>query len=119
MMTFTVTFTIFPGPIFTKTFGDINGTWSVILLNLAYNLGDLLGKFGAEINRIFNKKSLIYLVISRMIFIYPVTFMAMKADKGDPLTYNNWFPFVNTFLFAITDGFCISKFPFTKIPPSY
>lgn len=108
MFTFVVTFTIFPGPIFTKTFDSINGTWSVIIFNLVYNIGDTVGKYGAEIKGIFNHKSVIYLTIARIIFIYPVTFMAMKSDIGDDLTDNVVFPFVNNLLFAITNGFCIN-----------
>ena len=108
MGTFVVTFILFPGPSFTRTFDNINPTWAVIIFNICYNVGDFVGKYSAEINGAFNHKSLIYAFFSRFIFFFTITFMAMGSDKGDPLTDNDFFPYFNQLLFGTTNGFCIS-----------
>ena len=89
-------------------------TWSVIVFNLVFGVGDIVGKYSVEIDGIYNKTSLIFLVTCRIIFAFPITFMAAKSDLGDPLTNNVIFPFVNAFLFAITNGFIISNLFLTK-----
>ena len=113
--TFIITFTLFPGPAFSKKFPSdvINGTWAIILLNLSFNLGDTSGKFLAEIKGAFNPVSLYYIFFTRFFFFLTITFMANDADKGDALTDNMVFPFVNLFLCGFTNGFSISTFTIT------
>lgn len=108
MGTFVVTFILFPGPSFTKTFDSINGTWSVIIFNLCYNIGDTTGKYAADRKGIFNHLSLIYTFFARFIFLFTITFMAMGSDKGDTLSDNVVFPYINQLIFGFTNGFCIS-----------
>jgi len=115
MFSFVITFTLYPGPTFTKPFDSIGKTWEIILFNLFYNVGDTLGRYLAEIKGIFNPKSLAYLFFIRLFFIFPITFMAKNWDAEDVLTNNNYFPFFNIFLFAVTNGLCISTFDISKI----
>ncbi len=109
LLNFVITFTLYPGPTFTRTFSDIGDSWKVIIFNLFYNIGDTVGKYVAGIPKIFNSKSLIFTFFSRLYFFFPVTFMAMALDSNDSLTNNNYYPFLNIFLFAFTNGFVISK----------
>ena len=108
--TFIVTFILFPGPTFSRKFDSdvINGTWAIILLNLSFNLGDTTGKYTAELKNAFNPVSLYYMFFSRFFFFLTITFMATYADKGDVLTDNVVFPFINLFLCGFTNGFCLS-----------
>lgn len=117
-MDFVITFVLFPGPTFSKTFVRIDSTWAVIIFNLCYNVGDTIGKFSAELKGAFNRLSLFFMFFSRLFFFFPITFMATGADQGDPMTDNEVFPFVVQFLFAFTNGFCLSKLPLTQTPPS-
>ena len=80
MLTFTITFTLYPGPTISKTFDDVNVSWSVIIFLLVYSIGDTLGRFGSEIKDIFNVKSLNFVFVGRLIFFFTVTIMANKAD---------------------------------------
>lgn len=110
MFTFVITFTLYPGPTFVKPFDNIDNTWAVILFNVFYNIGDTVGKYVAELKGAFNPMSLAYVFFARLFFLFPVTFMAKNWDKDDPMTNNDFFPFFNILLFAITNGFCISTF---------
>lgn len=108
MFTFVITFTLFPGP----SFDGVSGSWSVIILLLFYNIGDTIGKYAAELHGAFNKYSLIFIFFARLIFFIPITAMTTEVGKGDGSMNNYFFPFFNQLLFAITNGFCISKFYF-------
>lgn len=108
MFTFVLTFTLFPGPSFSKKVKGMDTAWTVIIFLVAYNIGDTVGKYMAEFKNIFNKQSLIYTWAGRLIFFVTITVMATGADDGDALVDNYFFPFFNQFLFAFTNGFCIS-----------
>ena len=110
MFTFVITFILFPGPTFSRSITGLNGTWSVIIFNIMYNIGDTTGKYIAEINGVFNKKSLGFVFFARLFFFFTITFMAMGSDREDILTDNYYFPYINQLLFATTNGLCISKF---------
>ena len=45
MFDFVVTFILYPGPTFVKTFDSIDIVWSIIIFNMFYNLGDTVGKY--------------------------------------------------------------------------
>ena len=47
MLTFVITFTLYPGPTFIKNFPDLDDVWKVIIFNLMYNIGDTAGKYMA------------------------------------------------------------------------
>lgn len=81
MFTFVITFTLFPGPSFDKTFDDLEVSWSVLILVVSYNIGDTVGKYAAGINGAFNKYSLIFIFIARLVFFIPITVMATGKDK--------------------------------------
>jgi solute carrier family 29 (equilibrative nucleoside transporter), member 1/2/3 len=112
MFTFVITFTLFPGPTFVKPFRNIENTWAVIFFNIFYNIGDTVGKYIAELKGAFNPKSLAYVFFARLFFFFPVTFMAKGLDEDDPMTNNEFFPFFDVLIFAITNGFCISTSSF-------
>lgn len=108
MLTFVITFILFPGPTLSKTFSDLDVSWSVVLFLISYNIGDTIGKYSAEFNNIFNTKSLNFLFFGRLVFFFTITVMANGTDVEDPMINNYVFPFINQLLFAITNGFCIS-----------
>lgn len=108
MFTFVITFTLFPGPSFDKTFDGLDVSWSVAIMLLFYNIGDTVGKYSADFSWAFNKYSLIFIFFARLIFFLPITVMATGNDKDDASMNNYFFPFFNQLLFAITNGFCIS-----------
>jgi hypothetical protein len=108
MFTFVITFTLFPGPSFDKTFEGLEISWSVLIMVTSYNIGDTVGKYAAGIDGAFNKYSLFFIFFARLIFFIPITVMATGKDESDPLLNNYFFPFFNQFLFAVTNGFCIS-----------
>ena len=112
LFTFVITFTLFPGPTFVKPFSNIENTWAVIFFNIFYNIGDTVGKYIAELKGAFNPKSLAYVFFARLFFFFPVTFMAKGLDLDDPMTNNEFFPFFDVLIFAITNGFCISTCSF-------
>lgn len=80
MFTFVITFILFPGPTFSKTFDGLDISWSVIIFLISYNIGDTTGKYSAEFNGAFNKYSLIFIFFARLIFFFPITIMADGAD---------------------------------------
>jgi hypothetical protein len=80
MLNYVITFVLFPGPSFSKSVGSLDTTWCVIIYNLAYNLGDTMGKYVAGIEGFFNHKSLMYTFLLRLFFFLPITIMAVKAD---------------------------------------
>lgn len=100
---------MFPGPSFSKKVNGIDATWCVIIYNTAYNLGDTVGRYLSGLNNFFNHKSLIYTLIVRLFFFFPVTIMATGADLNDDLIDNYVFPFANLFLFAVTNGMVTSN----------
>lgn len=108
MLTFVITFILFPGPTLSKTFDNFNVSWSVIIFLISYNIGDTLGKTVAEFKNVFNTKSLNFVFAGRLVFFLTITIMANKTDVDDPLINNYVFPYLNQFLFAFTNGFCIS-----------
>jgi hypothetical protein len=109
MLNYVITFVLFPGPCFSKKVGTLDITWCVIIYNLAYNLGDTLGKYLAGIPGFFNHKTLMYSFFLRLFFFLPITAMAVGADDGDSLIDNYFFPFFNMFIFAVTNGIVTSK----------
>jgi hypothetical protein len=75
-----ITFTLFPGPTLSKTFASMPIPWSVVTFLMAYNIGDTVGKYAAEITGIFNKYSLIYAFFGRMVFYLPIIILANGSD---------------------------------------
>lgn len=78
-----VTFTLFPGPTLKKTIPFMDTSWSVVIFLLSYNIGDTVGKYMAEVEGIFNKKSLIYAFFGRLVFYLPIIVMANSSDSSD------------------------------------
>ena len=119
MINFIINLTLFPGPTFHRHINNLDTTWSIILFNIVYSLGDALGKTVADIQGVFNKQSLTYTFFARFFFFFTVAFLAVGADKGDILTDNYFFPYFNTLLFAFTSGLCLSKYLLIKMHPSF
>ena len=55
--------------------------WSVVIYIIFYNLGDVIGKFIGSFKDVFNKQSLIYIFLCRLLFYIPVTILAKGEDK--------------------------------------
>jgi uncharacterized membrane protein YbjE (DUF340 family) len=109
-VTYIITYMLFPGPSFNKTFDNMEVSWSVMLMLLYFNVGDSIGKIYAALDGVFNKYSLFYLFIARIIFVLPITVMANGLDHDSPLINNHYFPFINQFIFGFTNGICISNY---------
>lgn len=120
IVNYIITFMLFPGPTLSKTFPSIPIPWSNVIFLLAYNIGDTVGKFVAGLDSIFNKYSLIYSFFGRAVFYLPIIVMADGTDLDDELLNNLVFPFVNQFLFGVTNGFVTSKsYPIQIAASSY
>jgi hypothetical protein len=113
-----VTFMLFPGPTLSKTFPGMPVSWSVITFLLSYNIGDTVGKYLGSIDNIFNKYSLIFSLFARIIFFLPIIVLADGTAEEDSLLNNFIFPFMNQFLFGVTNGFVTSIHLIIKIAPS-
>lgn len=108
IVNYIITFTLFPGPTLSKTFPSMSNAWSNVIFLLAYNIGDTVGKYCGGIDGIFNKSSLIYAFLGRAVFYLPIIVMANGTDLNDELLNNLIFPFINQFLFGVTNGFVTS-----------
>ena len=103
-LVFAVTFIIFPSiTSIRKTFDWGNQAWPEVLLLTIFNLGDTIGKTMIKYRNIFNKQSIIYLTFGRSFFIASSILILYKC----PLLDNNYYPFINIFVMAITNGFCV------------
>ena len=113
-----ITFMLFPGPSLSKTFPGMSVSWSVVTFLMAYNMGDTVGKYLGSIDNIFNKYSLLFALFSRCIFFLPIIVLSNGSDAGDFLLDNYAFPFLNQFLFGVTNGFVTSTSLPTQTAPS-
>lgn len=109
ILNYVITFTLFPGPTLSKTFPSISNAWSNVVFLLVYNIGDTVGKYSGGIDGIFNKHSLIYSFFGRLVFYLPIIIMADGTDLNDELLNSLIFPFINQFLFGVTNGFVTSN----------
>ena len=103
-----MTFMLFPALSFEKKM-DMNITWSILIFNLMYNIGDTFGKTIADIRKLFNSYSVFYLFLARLFFYYTIPIMDTRLAQDDTLLNNNIFPFINQLLFGISNGFVISN----------
>lgn len=113
-----ITFMLFPGPSLSKTFPGMSMSWSVVTFLMAYNTGDTVGKYLGSIDNIFNKYSLLFALFSRCIFFLPIIVMSNGSDGDDILLNNYIFPFLNQFLFGVTNGFVTSTISSMQTAPS-
>lgn len=109
MLNFVITFLLYPNIAF-EVVTSLTSGWKILLINLMYNIGDFMGKAIGDFRWTFNSYSIKYLLVSRLIFFYTIIMLAKQFTNDDPLLHNDIFPFVNIFLFAVTNGFIISKF---------
>ncbi|MCB0370244.1 MAG: hypothetical protein KDD45_12685 [Bdellovibrionales bacterium] len=88
LLSLTLYFTLFPAPTFSRRFESLQPIWSTLIFAMSANVGDIVGKYFAEVKGSFNHNSLMYLFFIRLYFFFPVTFLAIGADQDDPLTNN-------------------------------
>lgn len=91
----------------TKT--SFGGVWTAIIMLISYNLGDFVGKIVGDFRGVFNSASIIYLFFARFYFFYTITLMDKQFTQEDRLLNNDFFPFLNQFLFSFTNGLVTSK----------
>ena len=89
---------------------DLPGIWTVLLFLFTYNLGDFAGKIIGDFRGSFNALSMVFLFFSRLFFFYTIPMMVVSYTQEDHVLNNNFFPFINQFLFALTNGFVTSKY---------
>lgn len=114
---YVITFFVFPGPTTLKTF-NFSATWSAIIFVMMFNLGDISGKYMVVFKGIFNKASTIYLLLARLYFVFTITILATRAVDNDILMNNVVFPFINQFLFGLSNGLLTSTLLFKKTAAS-
>ena len=71
---FVITFMLFPALTFEKKM-DMDITWSILIFNLMYNIGDTLGKGIGDFRKTFNSYSILYTFIARLFFFYTISIM--------------------------------------------
>ena len=54
---------------------DINITWSLLIFNLMYNIGDTLGKVFGDFRKTFNYHSMLFTLLARLYFFYTIPIM--------------------------------------------
>ena len=108
---FVMTFMLFPALTFEKKM-DMNITWSILIFNLMYNIGDTVGKVLGDFRSSFNHLSIFFTFLARLYFYYSIPIMDSHAAQNDILLNNYGFPFFNQLIFAITNGFVISIYLF-------
>ena len=74
-----------------------------------FNLGDFLGSLLADFRSLFNKASLLFLVIGRFFFFYTILIMDKPFVKSDILLNNDIFPYINLLIFSTSCGLIASK----------
>ncbi|EAR97760.1 equilibrative nucleoside transporter family protein (macronuclear) [Tetrahymena thermophila SB210] len=101
--TYVVTFMLFPGvSIFQKQFTIIQSlAWFSVLMQLSYNIGDLSGKALSSLH-FYNSTMMYILNISRGIFFF--TFLMSARDPSNAFFGNDYFAFVDIFLFGLSNG---------------
>ena len=104
---FVITFMVFPALTFEKKM-DMNTTWSILIFNLMYNIGDTLGKTIGDFRKTFNSYSVLYTFLARLFFLFTIPIMDAEVSQDDYLLNNNYFPFINQLIFGISNGFVIS-----------
>lgn len=104
-----ITFTLFPNLVLAKntSFGPL---WTNVIFIFVYNVADFIGKFVADFRKSFNSYSIIYLLFARVFFYYTIPLLVKRFTNADELMNNNYFPFLNLFLFAFSNGFVLSKY---------
>ena len=115
---FAFTFTLFPALTLEKKM-DINITWSLLIFNLMYNIGDTVGKIFGDFRKAFNYHSILFTLVARLYFFYTIPIMDRAEAQDDILLNNNFFPFLNQLIFGITNGFVISNHPLMKMDHSF
>ena len=106
---FFITFFIYPGISYkTKfTFLESNQSataWLVIILSVLYSVFDTIGRYCAEHFRVFSKERIIFLTLSRLVFVATFILVAV-TDKPAWLIGADWFKIVNMILFSFTNGY--------------
>jgi hypothetical protein len=71
-------------------------------------MGDFSGKFLGDFRGSFNATSVRFLFFSRLFFFYTIPLMTKNFTQSDYLLNNNFFPFINQYLFAFTNGLVVS-----------
>jgi len=100
------TFTMFPGVMLLKTMTILDSTWETVLLIMAYNVFDSIGKTFTNNRSWYNINSIAVLVMGRFVFFAP--FILMAVSDNIPVISEDWFAFVNVSLFAMANGFATS-----------
>ena len=104
-----ITFMLFPNMTLARS-TDLPPIWTILLFLFIYNLGDFVGKIIGDFRGSFNSKSMSFLFFSRIFFYYTIPMMVASSTQQDHVLNNNFFPFFNQFLFAVTNGLVTSKF---------
>lgn len=100
------TFMLFPGVSLSRTIGDLDSAWNAVVVITTFNLFDTIGKTIAEKRSLFNKYSVIVVLVIRFVFF--ATFINLKNNKNTNFLDSDLFAIINMALFALLNGYCTS-----------
>mmetsp|Transcript_49304 Transcript_49304/g.56795 ORF Transcript_49304/g.56795 Transcript_49304/m.56795 type:complete len:427 (-) Transcript_49304:177-1457(-) len=100
------TFMLFPGVSLARIIGNLDGAWNTVVVITTFNLFDTIGKTIAEKRSLYNKYTVIGVIVFRFIFF--VTFLHLKASKNTGFFDSDAFAIINMSLFATFNGYCTS-----------
>ena len=124
-LNYVITFMLFPNLSLARTTA-LPPVWSILLFLVVYNLGDFAGKIIGDFRGSFNATSMTYLFFSRFFFFYTIPMMVASVTQEDHVLNNSFFPYLNQFLFSLTNGLvtstlfltqtAVSSFPSKMLP---
>lgn len=94
---------------------SLSVTWSNLIYLLMFNGGTLMGKIIGGSRNLINKWITTYLAIGRLFFFFTIPIMDTNLGKTDFLLHNDYFPYVNQFLFALSSGILLSNLSLIQI----
>ncbi|KAM3130937.1 hypothetical protein pb186bvf_016960 [Paramecium bursaria] len=103
MLLYIQTFLMYPGITLKKQFDDNFADWGITILIFSYNVGDTVGKSFAGTG-LYNQTCLIITFLLRFLFLFPYIMIAKNVLE------QNWLSYLNTFMFAVLNGFITTGF---------
>lgn len=99
-----ITLTLFPGVMLMNPVNGMNDAWKTVLLELAFNLCDTIGKYVTSKKQfVCSKNAVTIIVLARLAFFF--TYIIQATTIGFPIIDDTWFAFLNTAIFGLTNGY--------------
>ena len=98
---------LFPGLVFAKKVKFLEDAWKNTVILLIFNICDVLGKFGTLFRGLYNKNTVLYIAVFRMLFFG--IFITTATTENVPVIDENWFFFLSIVLLGLTGGFSVGS----------